>query len=215
MYLDGGQVPARYQIQRYKLNFLQYILQQKETSILFTMLEAQKKQPVRGDWFSECIKILQSFDINISLQDINDMTRKQFRRITKDKCEQTAFIELIKKKDKGSKGATLIYGKRLQMADYLCPNIHLSVEEQRQIFQIRSKINPLPSNRGVTVFCVTGCGEMLDNSHILQCKVLNPKEQKSIEDLINGDIITMKRTLFEWNRRITKMEELSAQDPEL
>ena len=83
------------------------------------MLEAQKKQPVRGDWFSECIKILHSFDINISLQDIKDMTRKQFRRITKDKCEQTAFIKLIKKKDKGSKGATLIYGKRLQMADYL------------------------------------------------------------------------------------------------
>ena len=29
MYLDGGQVPARHQIQRHKLNFLQYILQQK------------------------------------------------------------------------------------------------------------------------------------------------------------------------------------------
>ena len=101
------------------------------------------------------------------------------------------------------------------MADYLCPNTHLSVEEQRQIFQIRSKINPLLSNRGVTVFCVTGCGEILDNSHILQCKVLSPREQRSIEDLINGDIITMKRTLFEWNRRITKLEELSAQDPEL
>ena len=40
MYLDGAQVPAKYQIQRYKLNFLQYVLQQEESSILYTMLEA-------------------------------------------------------------------------------------------------------------------------------------------------------------------------------
>ena len=40
MYLDGAQIPAKYQIQRYKLNFLQYVLQQGESSILYTMLEA-------------------------------------------------------------------------------------------------------------------------------------------------------------------------------
>ena len=35
MYLDGGQVPARYQIKRYKLNFMQYILQQDEESLMY------------------------------------------------------------------------------------------------------------------------------------------------------------------------------------
>ena len=30
----------------------------------------------------------------------------------------------------------------------------------------------------------------LDNSHILQRKVFNPSEQRSIEDLISGDILT-------------------------
>ena len=30
----------------------------------------------------------------------------------------------------------------------------------------------------------------LDNSHILQGKVFNPSEQRSIEDLIFGDILT-------------------------
>jgi hypothetical protein len=30
MYLDGGQVPARYQISRFRVNFLHYILQQEE-----------------------------------------------------------------------------------------------------------------------------------------------------------------------------------------
>ena len=69
-------------------------------------------------------------------------------KITKQKCEELAFKELIKKKEKGSKGSTLKYGQRLSIADYLCPTDKLSVEDQRHIFQIRSQINPLPSNKG-------------------------------------------------------------------
>ena len=63
--------------------------------------------------------------------------------------------ELITKKEKGSKGFTLKYGKSLSMADYLCPNNKLSVEDQKQINQIRSQINAIPSNRGEKTFCAT------------------------------------------------------------
>ena len=63
MYLEGGEVPARYQIKNRKLNFLHYILQQDEKSLLYTMLEAQAKQPVKGDWYSECKQILVEFNI--------------------------------------------------------------------------------------------------------------------------------------------------------
>ena len=50
-------VPPRYTIKRFKLNFFQYILHQKELSLLYRMLEAQQKQPSRGDWFSKCSEI--------------------------------------------------------------------------------------------------------------------------------------------------------------
>ena len=56
MYLDLGQVPARYQINRFKVNFLQYILQQNESSLLYKMLRAQQELPVKGDWFSDVKK---------------------------------------------------------------------------------------------------------------------------------------------------------------
>ena len=50
-YRDLGHVPpARYQINRFKMNFLQYILQQNITSIPYKMLSAQQ---VKGDWFSD------------------------------------------------------------------------------------------------------------------------------------------------------------------
>ena len=213
MYLDGGQVPARYQIQRYKLNFLQYILHQDENSILYTMLEAQRNHPVRGDWFSECEEIRKCFNIDISIEDIKIMTRKQFRKITKQKSEETAFKQLIIKKEKGSKGSTLKYGKGLEMAEYLCPNNQLSVEDQRQIFQIRSQINPLASNRGETSICVTGCGEILENSHILKCKVLNNGEENSLQELINGDIHSIRNSLIKWKQSMKIIEELSTLDP--
>ena len=83
MYLDLGQIPARYQIKRYKLNFLQYILHQEEKSILYKMLQAHETKPVQGDWFSECMKIRKCFNIELSNQEIKSLTRICFRKITK------------------------------------------------------------------------------------------------------------------------------------
>ena len=130
------------------------------------MLQAQENNPVQGDWFSECLEIRKCFNIELSLQEIKSLTRKCFRKITKQKCEEIAFKDLIIKKEKGSKGSTLKYGQCLSMADYLCPNDKLSVEDQRQIFEIRSQINPLPSNKGEKTYCATRCGEFLEHSHI-------------------------------------------------
>ena len=63
MYLDLGQTPARYQIYRFKINFLQYILQQEKETLLFKMLDAQQIRPVRGDWFSDVRQIMQELNI--------------------------------------------------------------------------------------------------------------------------------------------------------
>ena len=97
MYLDLGQVPARYQVKRFKVNFLQYILQQDESSLLHRMLRAQQQQPVRGDWFSEVSGIIKDLDIGLDIEQIRTTKRVVFRRISKQKCEEAAFKALIKK----------------------------------------------------------------------------------------------------------------------
>ena len=140
------------------------------------------------------------------------MTRPQFKRLTKEKSEEIAYSELIQKKENGSKGSKLKYGPKLQIADYLCPNNQLSVDDQVQIFQIRSQINPLPGNKGESEPCVTGCGEIMNNFHIFQCEILNTEEHTHIENLINGDIYEMKKTLNKWNKNVKKIEELTSQD---
>ena len=105
------------------------------------------------------------------------MTRPHLKRLTKEKLEKIAYSELIQKKENGSKGSKLKYGPKLQMAEYLCPNKHLSVDDQVQIFQICSQINPLLANNRECVPCVTGCREIMNNFNIFQCGAFNPEKQ--------------------------------------
>ena len=69
-YLESGHLPARYYIKRIKLVFYQYILTQNENSLMFKFLMAQKKQPRRGDWYSEIQSIMEDFEITISDDEI-------------------------------------------------------------------------------------------------------------------------------------------------
>ena len=77
--------------------------------------------------------------INHSFEEIKNMTRKCFRKLTKTRAFEAAFLELKRKEENGIKGRTLKYGEILAMADYLCPNSQLSVQDQRDTFQIRSR----------------------------------------------------------------------------
>ena len=53
----------------------------------------------------------------------------------------------------------------------------------------------------------------LDNSHILQRKVFNPSEQRSIEDLIFGDILTHnERNNILMEQKKNLIVKLSVQD---
>lgn len=67
-------------------------------------------------------------------EEIRQMSRNRFRKITKKKAEDIAYTALLSKKDNGSKGRSLKYEDSLQMADYRCPKTVISVEEKKQIF---------------------------------------------------------------------------------
>ena len=138
------------------------------------------------------------------------MTRNCFKKFTKTKTFEAAFLELKRKQENGSKGRTLRYGERLAMADYLCPNSHLSVQDQRDIFQIRSRTNPLPANRGNPQLCA--CGEEQDNNHILLCDITNPGKKIELEKLINGSLIEITTTLFQWRESIENIEIFNSMD---
>ena len=145
---------------------------------------------------------LTDLGINLKCEEIRNITRKCFRKLTRAKTLEPTFLKLRRKQENGSKGWNIRYGKSLAMADYLSPNNQLSVQDQRYIFQIRSRINPLPANKGNPQVCV--CGDDQDYYHILQCDIINPGKKTEIEVFINKSLSNMKTTLCQWRESMEK-----------
>ena len=193
------------------MNFLQYVLQQKESSLLYKMLRAQEQHPVKGDWLSDVVRSLEQMGIQFNLEEIRKMRRSDFRKITKNACEIKAFFELRQRQENGNKGRNLLYEDKFQMPDYLCPNDQCSVEDQRILFQIRSRTNPIPA-RGSPHLCSTGCGEFFENSHVLTCEVLKQESKFDLNSLINGSLNEMRTCLKQWKENLKNIEAIDSMD---
>ena len=97
MYLEAGMVPARYQVERQVLNFLHYILQQDKNSLLFQMLSAMIEKPTRNDWASFAKLLVQKYNLNLTLLEIENMKTSSFKKLVKTKMEEVAFSELTQR----------------------------------------------------------------------------------------------------------------------
>ena len=192
LYLELGQIPARFEILKLRLLFLKYILNQDEKSLIKRFFLLQIEQPTRGDWASTCVQNLKELCIFEPLEEIEKMTKNKFKNILKEKIKKEAFVYLIKKK--GIKGKEIKYSV-LKMADYLLPNkTGISIEDQRSIFSVRNRMVNIPDNfssqqngdLGVTK-CI--CSEKENMEHIYTCNKLNKETVKlPYQKIFSGNI---------------------------
>ena len=94
LYLEVGQYPARYEIQKMRLLYLKYILEQDEESTLKKFLMLQVREPSRGDWASTCVNDLKELKIIISFEEIQKMKKCEFTRILKVRIKENAVLYL-------------------------------------------------------------------------------------------------------------------------
>ena len=93
------------------------------------------------------------------------------------------------------------------MADYLLPQANISLEDQREIFSIRCRTNPLGANRGIEEYCETRCGQILNNAHIFQCNILNNnRKDGAMRKILNGYISEKKAMLTIWRENMKRRE---------
>jgi hypothetical protein len=78
LYLEMGHTPARVEIQKIRLLYLQYILQQSDDSSLNKFFKLQIEFPTRGDWASRVIKDLQELEIEENFEEIKPITKNKF-----------------------------------------------------------------------------------------------------------------------------------------
>ena len=68
MYLELGWLPIRFIIQSRRLNFLKYILDQKETSLVKQVFNEQISKPQKSDWVNIVAKDMRKLKITLKLE---------------------------------------------------------------------------------------------------------------------------------------------------
>ena len=123
-YLELGVAPLRFEVMKRKVLFLQYILQQKKDSMIYKVFEATLKNPLKNDFVQTCEKYLKSLKINLSLTEIEKLTKWRFKKIVKEKTTLAAFEFLMHEKDKTRKDGkmskiSILKYETLELQQYL------------------------------------------------------------------------------------------------
>ena len=208
LYLEVGQHPARFEVQKMRLLFLKKILEEGDDSTLKKMLNLQLEKPSRGDWGSTCMKDLKELKIDLSLEEIKLMNKNKFTIILKQKIKENALEYLLKKH--GSKGKEIKY-TFLEMADYLHPfNNELTIEEKQFVFALRNRMVNIPHNIGNSEHeCI--CGEIEDQKHLYNCELLSEnKEQKcEYDNIFNGNNTQLREIMQIFRENMDEREKLN------
>ena len=92
LYLELGQIPARFAIIKMRLLYLKYILEQPNDSSIKKMLKLQFENPTQGDWASTCQRDLQYIDLNITIQEIRSITKQNQDIERKNQCKSITLF---------------------------------------------------------------------------------------------------------------------------
>lgn len=209
LYLEIGQTPARFEIQKMRLLYLKYILEQSEETLLRKFFQLQIEEPTKGDWGSQCVIDLKELEITETFDEIKEMSKTKFTRLLKSRIEVNA-LKYLKNKRK-SKGKEIEYTE-LEMAEYLQPtNDKLSIEEKQSLFAIRNRMFEISSNfskSNAKTLCL--CGETENMKHIFVCEILNEEADQNelYENIYNGNIKQQLRIFWKFEENVKKREFL-------
>ena len=205
LYLELGQIPARYQIMKLRILFLKSMLHEKEDSRISLFLKLQLEESKKGDWISTCMADLKYLSISESLEGLKKISRNQFRKMIDKKIREKAFDYLKSKQKK--KGSDIKYTD-FEMSEYLMPNdLNIDIESQQYLFSIRNGMVNIPANYGSESQCI--CGEKEIMEHIYSCEKLNfEKEEVNFEKVYTGTQTEQIKILKRFRSNMEKRTKL-------
>ena len=177
---------------------------------------AQRNNPTKGDWYSDVLKILEDFEINVKIEDMKNVPCNKFKRILKQKTKTAGFKYLKCQQERCEKGSMIKYDC-LELQDYLNPAANISIKDQRYIFSLRCEMNILKSNfkRNKNLnerYCIRSCMKEINNEHLIYCTKLNENSEIYFEHVLNGSlqekIEVLKQVQMNEKKRIEEKEPL-------
>merc|ERR1719319_2166555 len=133
LYLETGCVPIKWIIAQRRINYLQHILSRKDGELIKQVLEAQKENPVAGDFVKLVENDLKCLGLKYSDLQITKLSKRELGKIVKD----VAFGKLAESMQRSTKVKDIRYSK-LELQAYL-KNSSLSEEEMHMLTALRSK----------------------------------------------------------------------------
>ena len=178
-YLELGIVPIECILKQRRLNYLHYLLTRKKQSLLYKFFMTQLVNPSPGDWTVQIKEDLEDVKIQMSLSEIEKMSKFTFSKLVKSKIRKYTLEKLMKKKEKHSKMKNIVYDE-LKIQSYFT-NAEISTEKAKIIFKYRTRMLKFAENyRGEAnnVMCPL-CNLHPDSQDMIeQCKIVKEKFTK-------------------------------------
>ena len=144
LYLESGCKPIRFLIMTRRLLFLHYILNEDAQSLISQFFEAQNSQPLKDDWSAQVFQDLQVLEIHLTLKQIKNSSREQFKKLIDQLIHKAAFKYLLENQKKSSKVLHIRY-EELKMQTYLQSKL-VNQYSAKFIFNLRSRMLDVAKN---------------------------------------------------------------------
>ena len=145
LYLETGCIPIRFILKSRRLNFLHYILNDKEDSLLSNVFRAQLKVPVKGDWITTVKSDMEELGMKLTFEEIRSHTKDSFKRLIKKNVTDSALKYLKELQMDHSKSKPLQYQK-LALQEYLMADNLMTIREKQFTFAVRARMIDLKCN---------------------------------------------------------------------
>ena len=117
-YLELGVLPINIILKSRRINYLQSILKQDKTGMLYTFFLTQWHNPCKGDWTEQVKEDLADFKIQCSFEEIEKKSKESFKKLVKIRAKELALEQLQSKQNKHSKMENLSYSE-VKIQSYL------------------------------------------------------------------------------------------------
>ena len=180
LYLESGCIPIRYILKSRRINFLWYMLNENDDTLLLEFLRAQCENPVKGDWVLTVLDDLKELKIDANFDKIREISKEAFKKTVKNKIKEKAFQYLKEQQKTHSKARNMNYYE-LNLQSYLKPASDMTIKEKSFIFMARSRMLDVHCNfksGKSNLLCRKCLSEDETQKHLLSCKALNDNSSR-------------------------------------
>ena len=165
-----------------RLMFLYYILTRHKNELVSKVYFAQKKKPVKDDWYELIKSDLKEAQLeHYNEEEIKSMKKPTWKKIVKTAIKHLAFEYLKKEAKDKSKMKNLNYSE-FDMQSYL-KSQEISKSNKMLLFKLRTRMIDIEDNFGKKTLCAMCKLQPSCQSHLFECIFIKLK----CPEIVNSD----------------------------